>query len=524
MQSRPRSNHRNHRPSIFLTWAVLVITWAGAAVAERLWFNDQNRFFLDTGLYTASTGKNAYCHPARRDGDLTISLRFKPGANIEAGQNPAYTKLVEEEIAPRIEQLCGEVQTLNILNFFAKNLINAEGKAVPASRASFSNLRIAEYPAFVRWVWFDAIYAGKFPPPNTPSYGDPTLTTWDAIFAWWERGADSSKAGAEERAAKAAAEAAEAAALARATGIYRGQEFWHGYREPEKLMEIFHGEFEGGADDPYFKVALIGYVAEFSDRCADYLPADHAKLQLTTTKYENGYVVEETAHPDLLSVDRRFKEYYLRYKRTAGTWHSASYLASVTQGKQPLIRQPEKLIGRLLEQMNCQGAEVEQLRENLLRIAAGRPLIRARPVASDDSHLMVTDPASSLTWTRRDSGFSSDWEGAFRYCLKLTLGGYRDWRLPTADELTSVFDREKYSRRELGYSCDPSRPGKPVIEKAPNGKIFHHANCFTRLGIKVSSYETWNREKWVFGFDRGERRGVYMREARALCVRDDEGR
>src|ERR1035438_9621547 len=43
-------------------------------------------------------------------------------------------------------------------------------------------------------------------------------------------------------------------------------------------------------------------------------------------------------------------------------------------------------------------------------------------------------------WTKKDSGKNIVWGGARDYCQRLQLAGYSDWRLPTIDELQSIYD------------------------------------------------------------------------------------
>jgi hypothetical protein len=51
-----------------------------------------------------------------------------------------------------------------------------------------------------------------------------------------------------------------------------------------------------------------------------------------------------------------------------------------------------------------------------------------------------TDPATGLMWASRDNGSDVDWNQADAYCSKLQLAGYKDWRLPTIEELEGIFD------------------------------------------------------------------------------------
>ena len=51
-----------------------------------------------------------------------------------------------------------------------------------------------------------------------------------------------------------------------------------------------------------------------------------------------------------------------------------------------------------------------------------------------------TDPATGLMWTKKDNGSVVDWNQADAYCSNLQLAGYKDWRLPTIEELQGIYD------------------------------------------------------------------------------------
>ena len=43
----------------------------------------------------------------------------------------------------------------------------------------------------------------------------------------------------------------------------------------------------------------------------------------------------------------------------------------------------------------------------------------------------------------RDSDFQGTWEQAKEYCEQLKFAGFEDWRLPAADELLSIADKNR---------------------------------------------------------------------------------
>jgi hypothetical protein len=79
----------------------------------------------------------------------------------------------------------------------------------------------------------------------------------------------------------------------------------------------------------------------------------------------------------------------------------------------------------------------------------------------------VTDRATGLVWTQRDSGESMGWEQALTWTAELELGGHSDWRLPDAKELQSLVD----------YTRAPTTSGSPAIDP-----VFRSTSIITERG------------------------------------------
>lgn len=105
------------------------------------------------------------------------------------------------------------------------------------------------------------------------------------------------------------------------------------------------------------------------------------------------------------------------------------------------------------------------------------------------------DPETGLMWTLKDNGKSTSWGEANEYAKSLSLAGYKDWRLPTIDELERLFDRNSGTIR------------KP----------------FDLTGTWVwSSTREDSDSAWFFYFDVGGRGLDHLGDSfnyRALCVR-----
>ena len=62
--------------------------------------------------------------------------------------------------------------------------------------------------------------------------------------------------------------------------------------------------------------------------------------------------------------------------------------------------------------------------------------VRFAPFGKDS----VIDKETGLVWANRDNGWDIDWSSAKSYCESFEGDGYKDWRLPTVDELKGLFN------------------------------------------------------------------------------------
>jgi hypothetical protein len=112
-----------------------------------------------------------------------------------------------------------------------------------------------------------------------------------------------------------------------------------------------------------------------------------------------------------------------------------------------------------------------------------------------------TDPETKLMWPTADNGSGVTWSQASYYCGVLTLGGHKDWTLPSIDDLHRLFGG------------------------AANQNGFHIAAPIKLTGWEWSSSEGKEPgEQWSLDFGDGARASVVTGDSglnRALCVRRD---
>ena len=65
----------------------------------------------------------------------------------------------------------------------------------------------------------------------------------------------------------------------------------------------------------------------------------------------------------------------------------------------------------------------------------------SRFVAYDNG--TVLDTRTKLMWSAKDNGSDINWVNAKFYCENYRGGGYKDWRMPTQDELAGLYDANK---------------------------------------------------------------------------------
>ncbi len=65
----------------------------------------------------------------------------------------------------------------------------------------------------------------------------------------------------------------------------------------------------------------------------------------------------------------------------------------------------------------------------------------------------IVDTRTGLMWAARDNGYDINWQDSKEFCKKFTGGGFSDWRMPTQDELATIYSFDPKSKRD--YSIFP---------------------------------------------------------------------
>jgi hypothetical protein len=191
--------------------------------------------------------------------------------------------------------------------------------------------------------------------------------------------------------------------------------------------------------------------------------ADGVGRNATYTKYLLKYITTPG-----LTVEQVLKKVRVDVIRETGSkqvpWESSSLTGDFYFAPKRAI-----VIKRERELLERERKELERLKIDRKRLEAGRkrleaekqkleiakltPTPRFKEIARDGRFIAydngtVRDTRTGLMWATRDNGRNVTWQEAEEYCENYRGGGYTDWRMPTLDELKSLYDKNKPGYRQ----------------------------------------------------------------------------
>jgi hypothetical protein len=110
-------------------------------------------------------------------------------------------------------------------------------------------------------------------------------------------------------------------------------------------------------------------------------------------------------------------------------------------------------------------------------------------------------------WAAKDNGANISWQDAKAYCRDFRGGGYKDWRMPTQDELAGLFDEKIINTNPPADGC---------------GGNYHLTNLIHLTCCCPWAAETRGSTAAFFGFSSGPRQWLdqdYLGSIRVLPVR-----
>jgi hypothetical protein len=105
-----------------------------------------------------------------------------------------------------------------------------------------------------------------------------------------------------------------------------------------------------------------------------------------------------------------------------------------------------------MEELKRLDSERRRTQEVVLKQSSSVPASEAgRFIAYDNG--TVLDTKTNLMWAAKDNGSNINWQGAKNYCENYRGGGYTDWRMPTQDELSSLYDASATNTNPPAVGC-----------------------------------------------------------------------
>ena len=136
---------------------------------------------------------------------------------------------------------------------------------------------------------------------------------------------------------------------------------------------------------------------------------------------------------------------------------------STTQEAERLIRRLSTLDHSVIGEITCKNKRIKQ--KNKKQLSSTNYSIAPE---------IVTDQRTGLMWQRNVVEDCFNLEAAKLYAAKLRLGRYKDWRVPTKEELLSIVD---HSRRGPAIDIEvfPNTPSCWFWSVSPNARNSNHA-------------------------------------------------
>lgn len=98
--------------------------------------------------------------------------------------------------------------------------------------------------------------------------------------------------------------------------------------------------------------------------------------------------------------------------------------------------------------------------------------ISVSEAVSQDAAKTWQDSDTGLIWTVKDNGEDVSFNQARSYCDRLDLDGSADWRLPTLDELKTVFDKSQSKQYKAKGPIELEMPTIWSSSMNPTGDVW----------------------------------------------------
>lgn len=183
----------------------------------------------------------------------------------------------------------------------------------------------------------------------------------------------------------------------RAGVVYKSDRFWMEFSGFDVPRKVFDGRFSGLSTTIDFKNFYIDFVSSYSGYCHNYLPSvtdRRASVSTEISKDEYGF---ETSRREVgrsvVDIDPRFTAAYDQYGKDVAVYNktvAAKALLGMMQnmrskglgGSVGDVLDEMKLfeMNKFFKKVSCGSATMQQMQENMLRVATGKPSLQSAGV------------------------------------------------------------------------------------------------------------------------------------------------
>jgi len=255
----------------------------------------------------------------------------------------------------------------------------------------------------------------------------------------------------------------------------------------------------------YVRLLIVGFVVLFGALTIIASAENQPKKDYVWVKAKSTDQDYNKANYACLQGSQQRVSEYSREGRSASS-------SSTMQANDSLYNACMQARGWSLEEYKSEAEKAAVIAKAKSTKAAAKQAKKLARVIAREGHFVaynngtVLDTGTNLMWAAKDNGADISWDDAKIYCENHRAGGYEDWRMPTQDELETLYDESK------------SRP----LPRFPK-KSLHIA---TKL-IDITCDRGWASKKLNvgsedFNFVEGKRgQNIVTMTHRALPVRDE---
>lgn len=252
--------------------------------------------------------------------------------------------------------------------------------------------------------------------------------------------------------------------------VYKNKYFWQGLYGFEIMHDVFDGRFDNVTNSPIFKVYYLDFLSAYYNTCIDSLPHNYVeKDSVMHDIYNIGVGTELLGKKPIffkIYMEPRFEDKYEEYKDSVDIYMSTLSINKVNEyqfhirrklqtpgitltrahtyaANEILIDMPKILMRKFFENTVCKSATMQQMKENLWRVAHGKSSLQDAGIKilnaekeSVSTEEFIIQKTFYQACKARGSGHS--------YCICLDNKGRKHFSMKEVKRFSSDFKNFEY--------------------------------------------------------------------------------